>query len=147
MPWAALRSHRAAYLLLCCVQYALICVPGKAVTLASPRHHALPSYSKWVHLLMAVWQVDGCMSTTCLVMQGMQKPSVVMRSGQQSSSPSSQQTTQPRKATAGPFMRHRQSSRLANRFQRQADYGAENNVAEEFEDWRATRARLKTQQS
>ena len=87
------------------------------------------------------------MSTSYLAVQGMQKPSVVMRSSQQSGSPISQQTTQPQKATAGTFMRHRQSSRLANRFQRHADDGSENNVAEEFEDWRATRARLKTQQS
>lgn len=78
--------------------------------------------------------------------KGMQKPSVIMRSSQQSS-PSSQQTTQPQKAAGGTFMRHRQSSRLANRFQRQADYDAENNVAEEFNDWREKRARLKTQQS
>ena len=54
-----------------------------------------------------------------------------------------QQNTHASKPTAS-VTGHRQTSRLANRFQRREDYDAEYSIAEDFDDWRATRAQLKS---
>ena len=47
------------------------------------------------------------------------------------------------KAANGTYIRHRQTSRLANRFQQRQDDDAEDSLAEEFDEWRASRAYLK----
>ncbi|DBA86670.1 TPA: hypothetical protein ACH3X1_005131 [Trebouxia sp. C0004] len=57
---------------------------------------------------------------------------------------SNHQATSQTKTITGTYIRHRQTSRLANRFQRQNDYDAESGVAEEFDDWRSARAKLKS---
>lgn len=57
---------------------------------------------------------------------------------------SKQQPTSQTQTMTGTYIRHRQTSRLANRFQRQDDYDAESGVAEEFDDWRSARAKLKS---
>ena len=57
---------------------------------------------------------------------------------------SKQQPTSQTQTITGTYIRHRQTSRLANRFQRHDDYDAESGVAEEFDDWRSARAKLKS---
>ena len=54
-----------------------------------------------------------------------------------------QQSTTKTKGAKATYIGHRQSSRLANRFQRQDDDDAENGVAEEFDNWRTSRAQHK----
>ena len=56
---------------------------------------------------------------------------------------SDEQTKSHTKPYAGTYIHHRQSSRIANRFHRRDDYDAENSVAEEFDDWRTSRSKLK----
>ncbi len=57
---------------------------------------------------------------------------------------SNEQATSQTKSITGTYIRHRQTSRLANRFQRHDDYDADSVVAEEFDDWRSARAQLKS---
>ncbi|KAL0024755.1 hypothetical protein WJX79_002587 [Trebouxia sp. C0005] len=56
---------------------------------------------------------------------------------------SNQQATSQTKTITGTYIRHRQTSRLANRFHRHDGYNADS-VAEEFDDWRSARAKLKS---
>ncbi len=63
--------------------------------------------------------------------------------GQQSQVVNDESTKSQPKTTAGIYIRHRQTSRLASRFHRNEDYDAENSIAEEFDDWHSSRVKLK----
>lgn len=84
--------------------------------------------------MMRAWRQD------CYLQKTQQRPQ-----SQQVCVSNGEATSQPKTIT-GTYIRHRQTSRLANRFQRHDDYDAESGVAEEFDDWRSARAKLKSRE-